>query len=492
MSIHVELSDEAKNRIRAQKRNSTISSVLISAMVVSLVFLSLGFFLLPDIVEESATLVTYSAPPDNELKVQEKKVTKKTQKKPSAPSSNISKVIASTSASPTSIPVPEVEVFTPSADFGDGEEFGGGWGDTGDMGNGGGFAAIPATMRKRCSKEDRILRLREMGGNPLAEEVVERGLEWIKATQKADGSWANDRQAAMTGFSILAYLGRCETPLSEKYGVSCLNGITWLVDLGLKTDGKMSTNLGDNHWVYEHSIATYALCEAVTFCKQLGIAIPNLQEVAKMAVEVIIENQHERTGGWDYAYDTTSGRGGDLSIAAWQIQALKAAYHTGMDINGLEISARKGTRYVETLQNENGGFGYKDSKKPIRSSPNGYFSLTGAGMLSLQMWGKGSSSAVRKGSDYILDNSVFSYDTEESDFYGHYYEAQAMMIRGGAEWKRYNAMFKDQLVLNQNQNGSWKKPGFVKHGLDNEHYRNCLAILMLETYYRFLPGTAAK
>lgn len=29
-------------------------------------------------------------------------------------------------------------------------------------------------------------------------------------------------------------------------------------------------------------------------------------------------------------------------------------------------------------------------------------------------------------------------------------------------------------------------------GLNNGHYRNCLAILMLEVYCRVLPGTGAK
>lgn len=489
MSIHAQISEEAQARLNAQKRNSTISSLVIAALVITLIFLVLGYFLLPNIIKESPTIVTYTSSMTEETDVQQKKVTNQIQRKPSAPANSMTKVIASNTASPTAIPVPDIEVLTPNADFGDGEDFGGGWGEAGDMGSGGGFSAIPATMRKRCSKEDRIARLKEMGGRPEAEEVVEKGLEWLKATQNEDGSWEKKSKAAMTGFAVLAYLGRCETPLSEKYGESCLEGITYLVNLGLQTKGKLSTNLTENWWPYEHAIATYAICEATTFCKQLNITVPNLPEVAKMATEFIIDNQHKTSGGWDYSYDRDSGRGGDLSIAAWHVQALKAASHTGLEFKGMSRASRDAVKYVKSMQDKSGGFGYSKPDKP--SGKGTYFTMTGGGVLGLQMWGEENSAEVRKGAEYILKNSKFEYDSKYSDLYAHYYEAQAMMIRGGEEWNRYNDMFKDQLVTSQEPDGGWKMPGENAHQIGDKHYRNCLAILMLEVYYRFLPGTAA-
>ena len=69
-----------------------------------------------------------------------------------------------------------------------------------------------------------------------------------------------------------------------------------------------------------------------------------------------------------------------------------------------------------------------------------------------------------------------------------------MMQRGGEEWKKYNEMFRDQLLNNQNADGSWKAPGGGKkiravgaeHLTGNSIYRTCLCTLMLEVYYRFL------
>ena len=52
----------------------------------------------------------------------------------------------------------------------------------------------------------------------------------------------------------------------------------------------------------------------------------------------------------------------------------------------------------------------------------------------------------------------------------------------------YNALFRDQVLNNQNADGSWKDTGHKMHG-DNPVYRTCLATLMLEVYYRFLNST---
>jgi Prenyltransferase and squalene oxidase repeat len=488
MSIHAHLSDEAQARLHAQKRNSTISSVVISVLAVVIMFLVLGIFLLPSIVEPQEPDVTVIPGEKKRIEIEKPVVRTTLRQNPSPPNHAVTRVLVVNTSSPTAIPTPDSVEVNLSMDFGDAN----GYGD--EMGNGNGpggtpdFDQIPDDCRKRCTKEDRMLRLREMGGLPEAEDVVEKGLEWLKATQNADGSWTGANQAAMTGFAVLAYLGRCETPLSEKYGESCLRGIAYLVDLGMKNEGKLSTDTANKHWPYEHAIAAYAICEAATFCKSLGISVPNLAETAQQATELIIANQHSTSGGWDYGYDTSGGRGGDLSIAAWHVQALKAASHTGLEFKGMAKAKSAAVDYLVAMQGKNGGFGY--TSPPADGGK--YAQLTGAGILGLQMSGKESSSAVRKGANYILAGSKFDYNTADSNFYQHYYESQAMMIRGGSEWRKYNDMFKSQLVSNQNPDGSWKAPGFTGLGLNNGHYRNCLAILMLEVYYRFLPGTGAK
>ncbi len=501
MSLHADLSPEALARLQAQRRNSTISSVIIALLMIVLIALIFAFILLPAFVQEAPTIVTYQGTAVDEQQVEQKKLNNALERKPSAPASSMAKVIAANTASPTAVPVPEIMVPEPSLDFGDGDDFGEGWGSGGEAGGGGGFGNIPATMRKRCSPEDRMQRLLESGGTKECEDAVVKGLQWLKATQNGDGSWADRNQAAMTGLALLAYLGHCETPLSEEYGESCLKAITYLVNLGAK-DGRLTTNASQKFWPYEHSIATYALAEAATFCKQLNINVPQLMEVTQRAGQLIIDNQN-KSGGWDYSYATGGGRGGDLSITAWHVQALKACRHTGIEFKGLERAGNRAIDYVENMQNREGGFGYDRPDAPAGGLD--YFTMTGGGVLSLQMWDKGNTSAVRNGARYIEQNTRFDYNTRFADLYGHYYEAQAMMNRGGQQWRKYNAIFRDQLVNNQNEDGSWKNPAqgkaqegsgiravapqFVGNGRMSVHYRTCLAILTLEVYYRFLPGT---
>lgn len=495
MSLHADLSPEALERLHAQRRNSTISSVVIAVLTVVLIALILGVFLLPQMVRETPTIVTYESNLTEETNLEEKKVTTSTERKPSSPSSSMAKVITANTTSPTSIPVPDVDITTPSMEFGDATDFGEGWGDS--TGESGGFANIPTSMKKRCSKEDRLARLKETGGTPQCEDAVVKALDWMKATQSSDGSWTGSRQTAMTGLSLLAYLGHCETPTSENYGDTVLRAITYLVNIGMKNGGKLTTNAAEKTWVYEHAIATYALAEAATFCKQGNINVPNLFEVTQKAGQFIIDNQHKDSGGWAYSYDTGDGGHRDLSVSAWQIQALKACHHTGLEFKGLTRAANKALDYVNSMQARDGGFAYQ---KPHEKSDKGYYTMTGGGVLSLQMWDKGSQSSARQGIKYIAENTKFDYNGIHSDLYGHYYEAQAMINRGGKEWQDYNRIFRDQVLNNQNPDGSWKAPNkgsgtgiraVAPEFVDNVHYRTCLCTLMLEVYYRFLPGTGA-
>lgn len=491
MSLHADLSPEALARLHAQRRNSTISSIVIAFLAVVLVSLLLGIFLLPSLSIDTPTIVTYEANLADETPDEQEKVKTNVPRPPEQPAQSIAKVIVANTTSTTAVQVPNVDVSTPSVDFGAVEEFGSNWGEAVEDG----FGNVPASMKKRCSLEDRLARLQETGGTPECETAVTKALDWFKATQSADGSWTGSHKQAMTGFALLAYLGRCETPLSKDYGDSVLRGITYLINFGMKNNGILATNITKgNEGVYEHAIATYALAEASTFCKQGNINIPNLFDVTQKAGQIIIDNQSDR-GGWAYRFEKKDGWV-DTSITAWMLQALKACEYTGLEFKGMSRATREGVNFMESFVNGKGGVGYNSPNSASHGLD--YFTMSGGGLLSMQLFGKGSSATARRVSDYIENNSKFGFNTIYSDLYGHYYEVQAMLNRGGKAWERHNAMFRDELLKNQNSDGSWKAPNNGdKKGLraasaqfmDNVHYRTALCTLMLEVYFRFLPGT---
>jgi len=340
------------------------------------------------------------------------------------------------------------------------------------------FTLLPPSIRKRCSVDDRLARLKENGGTPACEDAVLNGLRWLKANQSPDGSWGPQKHA-MTGLALLAYFGHCETPLSDEFGDSVLSAIVFLVDAGVKNNGMLSNNIKGQPAPYEHAIATYALGEAATFCKELDIKVPSLMEVTEKAGQYIIDNQHEN-GGWAYGYGTTGKAHTDTSVVGWQLQALKACSHTSIKYKGMKSAVDKGLKYLVTCQADSGSFGY--------TGPDGKVGLTGVGVLCHQMWGEEKSKAARNGVKFIKENFKLDWNTPNSDLYSHYYASQAMMQAGGSYWKSYNDMFRDQLLNNQNSDGSWKAPVYKMHGA-SPVYINTLCILMLEVYYRFLNSS---
>jgi hypothetical protein len=444
-----------------------------------------------------------------QTKVQQKKRAQIT------PSTNVKRVFAEGAKSSYSIPDPgdafgEMSPLTSLTSggmsgglggHGSGQGFGSGTGTGSGLGSGGGagkfFGLIPDALRKRCSKDDRIGRLKDNGGTPACEEAVLKGLRWLKSQQKPDGSWGDANPSAMTGLALLAYFGHCETPVSPEFGESCAKGIVYLIDLGMKNEGKLGTNFASQPFCYEHAIATYALAEATTLCKETKWPqLAALKQVTQKAGQFILDNQH-KNGGWSYQYATYDGHT-DVSVVGWQVQALRACFHTDLKFNGMRGAISRALAYVNGCQDADGAYGYTG---PGTNGAGGYYPLTGVGMLCNQMWEKGKASEVRKAAKYISEKSKFDYNTEFADLYAHYYESQAMIQRGGAEWKKYNDMFRDQLLNNQDTDGSWKVPGggkAIRGGpptyVQNKVYRTALCTLMLEVYYRFLTtggsGTA--
>ena len=132
-----------------------------------------------------------------------------------------------------------------------------------------------------------------------------------------------------------------------------------------------------NNGAYAHGIRTYALCEAYTMTK-----IPKLKEYAKRAAIFTIKGQNEN-GGWAYGFGKGPVAHTDLSVTGWCIQGLKAAALTGIPIDGLDESMDKAIEYVKRCQDETGRFRYKMDS---HGGQSGGGSLTGTGILSLQIW----------------------------------------------------------------------------------------------------------
>ena len=121
---------------------------------------------------------------------------------------------------------------------------------------------------------------------------------------------------------------------------------------------------------------------------------------------------------------------------------------------------------------------------PYRPGGPGKPTLTGAGVLGLLMLGgkEDYNDEIEKGLDSIV-SQIKGKSWGNSNLYEWYYNTQACFEGGGKHWKEWNDMFQDEIIDNQNEDGSWTN-GRTNHGGQNI-YTTCLCTLMLEVYYRY-------
>ena len=112
-------------------------------------------------------------------------------------------------------------------------------------------------------------------------------------------------------------------------------------------------------------------------------------------------------------------------------------------------------------------------------------------------------STARKGLDWMLKNTNQPFNWKANNTSSNSSTSitgcrRAMNWRGGDGRKAYNRAFRDSTLGAQASDGSFAPNGFPGPGglvnsngssINDKIYRQCLATLMLEVYYRFLPGT---
>lgn len=341
----------------------------------------------------------------------------------------------------------------------------------------GGMKGIPVSMRSRCTATQRMSRLRDNGGDERAEEAVVKGLIFLASQQDVQtGAIGQEYTAGMTGLSLLAFLGHCETPESLKFGDAVVKATLFLMNRSMENNGQMTNGEPGDPATYEHAIATYALCELHTMTKASGREIPRLGSVIRKAVGIIVNAQHE-DGGWPYGF---TGEGlEDLSVSGWQIQALKAAHNTGERISGVEQALNRAIKdYIPRIQDGQGAFKYNPE------DPAGRDSLTSAALLALKMWNADEEPEYFKGLRYLTNR--YLNPSPGGNYYTPYYNTQLFFLEGGEVWENYNTKFQPQLLAAQNTDGSWLGTGPRR---DDRIMNTAWAVLMLEVYYRYLPTT---
>ena len=338
--------------------------------------------------------------------------------------------------------------------------------------------------------------LREYGGTESSEAAVTEALKWFARHQIKGGplmgAWTfqhnivcrnacdggceknrNDQYNAATAMALLPYMGAGQTHLKGEFKQVVWKGLKFLIQNG-KPGKQMGLPVIDYRGggnMYDHGLATIALCEAYAMTGDPDIAGP-----AQAAINFIVAAQG-RDGGWRYGVRDDRG---DTSVVGWQVMALKSGYMGHLAVP--PATTKGASLFLDSVASDSGSiYGY--NKKETKFRP----ATSAVGLLCRMYsgWDK-THPGIIKGVAHISKRGI-----SKTDLYYDYYAAQVLRQYGGEEWDKFNEELRDYLVESQDQNGGAKGSWYFKN---SDHVsragRLCItsfATMILEVYYRHMP-----
>ena len=305
------------------------------------------------------------------------------------------------------------------------------------------------------------------------EKAVDLALEYLADSQEGAGTYS-DAYGKSTGIVSLvgmAFLSKGHTPGYGPYGKTINRCIDYV--LGSQNSNGLLDNGDSGHGLmYAHNIATLFLSEVSGMVdadrqERLDRALGRATKLLLAAQAVPKNDNHQ--GGWRYKPDS---RDSDLSCSGWALMALRSAKLNGAPVPDSAIKAA--VEYVFRNHDKGEGrFGYTD--------PWGHSeTLTGCGLLCLELCGFHGTESTYKAGDYIL-STYTKIPGNAHEYYANYYNAQAMFQLGGKWWEKYAGWMYEHYIPQQNANGSWS------NSRNGQTYGTAMMVLSFTVPYRQLP-----
>lgn len=339
--------------------------------------------------------------------------------------------------------------------------------------------------------------LAAFGGTQETEAAVQLGLKWLKKQQQSSGAWSlsgpysdgslSENQIAATAMAMLAFQGNGNTHQSGEYRETVKQAAEWMVRqqgrngafgrVSGRTGGRRGGNgleggFPSHHQMYSQAQATIAICELYAMTGDSWLRDP-----AQRAINFAVESQHT-LGGWRYKPNEP----GDTSVTGWFVMGLESGRAAGLDVS--DDALRKVGYFLDSVQHYDGAaYSYQRSQGPSKS-------MTAEGMLCRQYlgWQRESPEMIRCVQSLVED---YNFDIDEQEYYYWYYATQVLHHFGGAPWRDWNGVMRQQLPADQvvagPEAGSWAPQRSHWGSQAGRLYTTCMAIYCLEVYYRHMP-----
>ena len=336
-------------------------------------------------------------------------------------------------------------------------------------------AAAMAQDAPRAADESMRGRGTDASGVRLVTEetdaAIDEGLRWLADQQHEDGSfWSGSQyrhEVAVTALAGMAFISDGHLPNKGRYGAEVARAVDFIL-ASARPDGLIhnpdSASYGP---MYGHGFSTLFLAEVYGTTPRKEI-----RRVLENAVKLIVVSQNDE-GGWRYEPDS---RDADISVTVCQVMALRAARNAGLAVPTETID--RAIAYVTKCQNSDGGFMYRLTRRGTSLFPR-----SAAGVVALQSAGIYEGPEIEKGLAYLMRHlprpRIIPY--QSNYYYGHYYAVQAMWQAGGEMWLRWYPAIRDELLDQQQTNGSWLDRSVC------DEYGTAMALIILQIPNNYLP-----
>lgn len=348
--------------------------------------------------------------------------------------------------------------------------------------------------------------LAQQGGNGATERAVKAGLDWLIRHQDNDGSWSpdqfhkhcNDRdnpcsgagyrehRAGITALSLLALLGDGHLPRQDHDPLddATHRALHWLLQHQDSTGCIRTDPSSGARNLYDHGIATFALCEAAQWTSD-----PTIDAAARRALSFLGASQ-QAGGGWDYT-PAISLRN-DLSITGWQMLAIHAGIEAGILPRRETITSIE--RYLQRAIDPQGRATYSDRGRGRGRQGIG---IDAVGLLSMLALGHSpvsqrSLECARRIADHPpRPEQRKQWDQHPQSMYYWYTATLALFHVGGEPWERWNQQLQRMVLPLQHNSteavGSWDPDPNWIGAAGGRVAQTALGVLTFESYFRYTP-----
>lgn len=333
--------------------------------------------------------------------------------------------------------------------------------------------------------------------SPAVHRSIERGLEFLKRQQREDGSFDSSGRWGGSGRRG-RYGGANPTVMSALAGMAFLSGgstltrgphapqlrkITdYLLTRCVTRDGLlMNPYNGDYRPMYGHAFAMTYLAN-VYGQERDPERRKRIGEVLKKAIRLTADTQSYE-GGWGYEPDFREDEG---TLTVTQTQGLRACRDAGLLVPRGTIDSA--VRYIENSTNSDGSVRYRTTSRRSNTRPG----VTSAAVVTLWNAGRSDDPLYTRIFQYIERSitprwelqAASSWHSVHHAEYVLYFLGQAKHLQGGVPWKAFYRRVSDQMVREQDGDGSWS-------GRDTGDYSNVystsIALIVLQLPYSRMP-----